>query len=537
METSLDRWRLGDPRLLDEAQAHLQIKDILLLIQEYYPPSITWNEEQERALALMDGNKSLFLSGEAGTGKSRLVREMIRRSQQSGIKFAITASTGIAAVPIGGRTLHSWAGIGLGKENVDSLCARIRKYKKTRRGSPYERWTKTHRLFIDEVSMISAEFFEKLDDVAKALRGNSKPFGGLQLILVGDFFQLPPVDRASTLSRRYLFTSESWLNAVDAAILLTQVYRQSDTAFVDLLRRARNAALNADDIRLLRSKVTRNGQPPAPREDGLVSPLLHPYRSTVERENIRRLEGIRGRCFRFERKLAHLTVRKHQGQGRMEVVSSILQADLHVQETAKKLAAGLQAQAPLLVKIGAPVMLLVNLDQDRGLVNGLRGMVVGAGRALDTSLAEKEEEEGQETVFKGDDERVWVRFENSNVPIALERHTWKQPLLDSESTLSPELWTEWVAVSQIPLALAAACSIHKAQGCTLTAAHISLGEEIFEDGQAYVALSRLSGLEQLTLAKFSPRAFRTNQVVKEYYALLKEASQTTTADVIIPSLP
>ncbi len=95
MEVSLERWRLGDPHLLDEAQAHLQIKDILLLIQEYYPPSITWNEEQERALALMDGHKSLFLSGEAGTGKSRLVREMIRRSQQSGIKFAITASMGL----------------------------------------------------------------------------------------------------------------------------------------------------------------------------------------------------------------------------------------------------------------------------------------------------------------------------------------------------------------------------------------------------------------------------------------------------------
>ncbi len=374
--------------------------------------------------------------------------------------------------------------------------------------------------------MISAEFFEKLDDVAKALRGNSKPFGGLLVILVGDFFQLPPVDRASTSTsgqdaqrlhptRRYLFTSESWLNAVDAAILLTQVYRQSDSAFVDLLRRARNAALNADDIRLLRSKVTRNGQPPAPAEDGLVSPLLHPYRSTVERENIRRLEAIGGRCFRFDRKLAHMSVRKHQGQGRMEVAGSILQADLHVQETAKKLASGLQAPSPLLVKIGAPVMLLVNLDQDKGLVNGLRGTVVHVGRM-------KDEEDG--AVLKGEDERIWVRFENSNIPIGLERHTWKQPLLDSESTLPPELWTEWVAVSQIPLALAAACSIHKSQGCTLTAAHISLGEEIFEDGQAYVALSRLSGLEQLTLAKFSPRAFRTNQVVKEYYALLKEAS-------------
>lgn len=188
------------------------------------------SSEQQKVLRLVvEQGKSVFFTGSAGTGKSVLLREIIRSLKRKYPRpegVAITASTGMAACNIGGTTIHSFAGIGLGKEPVDQLVNKIKKNPKSR-----SRWQRVHVLVIDEVSMVDGELFDKLAGIAESLRGKagaSKPFGGIQLIVTGDFFQLPPVAKGSSASK-FAFEAKEWKNCVNHTVNLTQVFRQKET--------------------------------------------------------------------------------------------------------------------------------------------------------------------------------------------------------------------------------------------------------------------------------------------------------------------
>jgi ATP-dependent DNA helicase PIF1 len=584
---------------------------------------ITWNPEQQRALDLIEAKNNIFLSGDAGTGKSHLIKQIIERAETANITFAVTASTGIAATLIRGRTLHNWAGVGLGLEEVSTLCSKVRK-NKNRKNSAFDRLTKTSLLIIDEISMILPSYFEKLDQVLRNIRHVDKSFGGIQIVASGDFFQLPPVDKGQSQQqqqtkqttlvqkqKRYLFLSKAWTACFNAIVVLRQVYRQADEQFVSLLRRARKASLTDDDITLLKSKCTTNGVPKNNNNNGnsFLVPLLHPYRKIVEKENLLKLKNIHGDCYAFTRIIKHFyTTNNGKKRARIIPQTNNTNADKngsndYTADAAVKFANDLQAPQHLLLKVGAPVMLVVNLDQKIGLVNGLRGVIISIGTAtMDQSSVstapsssasssasssssssfsppstdnnnnnnnnnnhinhinhlisanksfseieiemetdkEKEKEKEKDTTTKVkvivkdgieakslslSEEFIWVKFENIKDPVCLDRYDWKQAVLDHEMCLPPDKWTEWISVQQIPLILAAACSIHKSQGCTFQAAHIYLGKDIFEKGQAYVALSRLASLENLTISDFYPEAFQADPVVKEFYELLDDGEE------------
>lgn len=215
-------------------------------------PKIFLSEEQKAILtAVVDEGKSIFFTGSAGTGKSVLMRSIINKLRNKYHKepdrLAVTASTGLAAVNIDGTTLHSFAGIGLGKEPATELLKKIRRTPKTR-----QRWIRTKVLIIDEVSMIDGDLFDKLEQVARIIRNNGSPFGGIQLVVTGDFFQLPPVpekDRAAKFS----FDAATWNTCIEHTILLTHVFRQKDATFAEMLNQMRLGRLTPASIRAFQS--------------------------------------------------------------------------------------------------------------------------------------------------------------------------------------------------------------------------------------------------------------------------------------------
>lgn len=222
------------------------------------PAQIFLSDEQNNVVeAVVERGKSIFFTGSAGTGKSVLMREIIKKLRQKykrePDRVAVTASTGLAACNIEGVTLHSFAGIGLGKEPVpdlvkkvsldsfpcqksylDSNIAKIKKNQKSR-----GRWQRTKVLIIDEVSMVDGDLFDKLEEIARTIRNNGRPFGGIQLVVTGDFFQLPPVPEAGNREAKFSFSAATWNTVIQHTILLTHVFRQRDPEFAAMLNELR----------------------------------------------------------------------------------------------------------------------------------------------------------------------------------------------------------------------------------------------------------------------------------------------------------
>lgn len=201
---------------------------------------IQLTDEQTRVKDLVvDQGKSVFFTGSAGTGKSVLMRSIIaalkKKYVREGDRVAVTASTGLAACNIGGVTLHSFGGIGLGKEDVPTLIKKIKKNNKAKL-----RWTRTKVLIIDEISMVDGDLFDKLEEIARGMRNNGRPFGGIQLVITGDFFQLPPVPDYNQKSRgvKFAFDAATWGTAIHHTIGLTEVFRQKDPGKLDILHYA-----------------------------------------------------------------------------------------------------------------------------------------------------------------------------------------------------------------------------------------------------------------------------------------------------------
>lgn len=209
------------------------------------------DEQKAVVTAVMEKGKSVFFTGSAGTGKSVLMRAIIsqlrHKHRKDPDRIAITASTGLASCILEGQTLHSWAGIGLGKEPAPELVKKIKRNQKSR-----QRWLRTKVLIIDEVSMVDGQLFDKLEQVARTIKNNGRPFGGIQLVVTGDFFQLPPVPDKNT-SAKFVFESVTWNTCIEHTILLTHVFRQKDEKFATMLNEMRLGKMSPATVREFKS--------------------------------------------------------------------------------------------------------------------------------------------------------------------------------------------------------------------------------------------------------------------------------------------
>ncbi len=439
------------------------------------------DEKQEHAYNCIRDGKSILLTGPGGTGKSFFIAELQRRMKidKPTKRIGVTALTGCAAVLLGGKakTIHSWAGMGLGRGTVQEIVANIRKSKKA-----IKRWLLTDILIIDEVSMMSGDMLDKLDAVGKAVRQNrEKAFGGIQVVLVGDFYQLPPITNDDE-ALQFAFDAKCWPQVVQEVVQLEKVYRQSDERFQGLLGRIRRGQLGPDDKELLLSRKGLDW-----KADPIWPTLLFSRRATVDKINAANLAELEGDTFTWKAK----TVYSAGADGKGVPVK-----DRYPEEMLARMIAAQDKDAPydvdLVLKVGAQVMLIANIDTDAGLVNGSRGVVVNMEREAGELLPV-------------------VQFKNG-VKMPIGRWSWTN--VDEED----------IARSQIPLRLAYAVTIHKCQGATLDCGLVDIGKSTFECGQAYVALSRVKSLDSLYVWDFVESAIMVHPRVKRFYENLSAVS-------------
>ncbi|XP_044076240.1 ATP-dependent DNA helicase PIF1 [Siniperca chuatsi] len=414
-------------------------------------PSRKLNKEQAAVLSAVLSGRNVFFTGSAGTGKSFLLKR-IMGSLPPKSTFA-TASTGVAACHIGGTTLHNFAGIGSGSAPLEQ-CVEL-----AQRPGVLQHWTGCRHLIIDEVSMVEAQFFDKLESVARSVRRSTEPFGGIQLIVCGDFLQLPPVSKGKEKAR-FCFQARSWRKVIQLNMELTEVRRQTEQSFVSLLQAVRVGRVTEE----VTAKLMESAYHQIER-DGILATRLCTHKDDVELTNENKLQQLPGSVRVFE----------------------ALDSDPALVKT-------IDAHSPvsrmIQLKVGAQVMLTKNLDVARGLVNGARGVVVAF-------------ESGKHGLPR-------VRF-LCGVTEVLKPERW---VFKSGGGLH-------LSRQQLPLKLAWAISIHKSQGMTLDCVEISLAR-VFESGQAYVALSRARSLEGLRVMDFDPRVVRADPDVLLFYRRLRK---------------
>jgi ATP-dependent DNA helicase PIF1 len=435
---------------------------------------VEFNKEQNEVFDALLQRKNVFMTGYAGTGKSFVIQHLYDRvalpiTLQSGRKFRyqVCAMTGCAAILLGknAKTLHSWAGVGLAKESAEDLI------KKIRRSRAVRNWMSTDLLVIDEVSMMTIELFEKLDKIGRKLRANPVPFGGIQLMLVGDFFQLPPVIRrepgAQSNEKIFIFESPLWNEVVGVIVELQEIYRQHDPVFKKCLQEIRRGYLSDTSIQLLEHCERKDWSTLRIRPT-----LLFPRRAEVDMINNTNIQAINkpSRCYK-----ASIVFGPN---ARVSPDDADLKRAIEIMDR----------EGPylpeLILKEGAQVMLTFNMDQANGLVNGSRGII--------------------------------ARFEEGGVGLPIVEF-----LNGIRMPIGPQTWEveDFVDVfrSQIPLRLGYGQTVHRGQGMSLDLALISIGRDVFEYGQAYVALSRVRSLDALYIHDFEPGSIRAHPRVIQFY--------------------
>ncbi|CAM9503832.1 unnamed protein product, partial [Heterosigma akashiwo] len=453
-------------------------------------------EEQSRAADLaLDEGQSIFLTGAAGTGKSHLLKYIVQQLEARNRNYAVCAPTGVAAINVGGSTLNSFFGIGFGTGSLPNLIKKVAKNK-----DAVERMDRTDVLCIDECSMLSSYLLETLDHVVRRLRRNGtfadEPFGGMQVIAVGDFFQLPPIYKAQGRGydddgdmdrdrswRPFCFDSPVWS---DLGLLehkrkfeLKEVQRQDkNSRFVAFLNKVRVGDIDERIIQDFNAKCMISPAHPLPT-DGIVPTRLYVLNKDVDAEN--------------ESRLAELDSEEVICMARDEWRESMPTGTLASVKKNMKDSIGLEMPDEVCLKVGAQVMLTRNKDLKRGLVNGSRGVVERFVEGSDG---------GPIPVVRFDSGRVLevkkveaVRYNPQGGPGCLVRR-------------------------QIPLKLAWAVTVHKSQGTTLTRALLDISSA-FEYGQCYVALSRVRTIDGLWLER--PAKLHNIMVspqVMEYYNMV-----------------
>ncbi|MEN9649744.1 MAG: hypothetical protein RL094_711 [Candidatus Parcubacteria bacterium] len=410
---------------------------------------------QKEALEILKSGRNVFVTGPAGSGKTHLINTYIEFLKAHNIDVGITASTGIAATHMGGVTIHSWAGIGINNflTEYDLEAMAEKSYLSSR-------FDKVKVLIIDEVSMLHHFRFDLINKVMKAMKGNNDPFGGVQVVLCGDFFQLPPVSRFGEPKGEFIYKSESWREADFTICYLEEQFRQKDLVMNTILNEIRSGEVSKEAQNHLKSRENV-------RTYKEVEPTkLFTHNIDVDALNFTELEKL---------KSSEVADHTMQTKGKENLALSLKKSCL--------------APEQLRLKVGARVMCVKN-NFEVGYVNGTLGVVVSCK--------------------PNQDPRIRVA---SGEIITIERASWK---IEEEGKTKAE-------ILQYPLRLAWAITVHKSQGMSLDAVEVDLSKS-FEPGMGYVALSRVRSLEGLTILGINNNALEVNEEVLEFDDMLRARS-------------
>lgn len=424
------------------------------------------NEMQRKAFELVEQGKNIFLTGSAGTGKSFLLKKIVEhlRSKykdesktEQELAVAVTSTTGINVTNIRGGTLHSFSGIKTYSEEPKEFLLGL-----ASKSEPKRRWKRVKHLIIDEISMLDGNLLDKLEWISRKIRGNTQPFGGIQIILSGDFCQLPPVTKKHWLEKytKYCFEAISWKRVVNHEIELTEIFRQkTDLPYLSLLQNLRYGNLSEVDIELIKS-LSRGIE----YEDGIKPVKLFATNSEADAYNKKELAKIRQLSRYYKaRDWALVPIFLHR------LLEMCLAPDI------------------LELKIGTRVMLIKNYPPPVDLWNGSQGVVIG---------------------FEGDYPRV--KFTNGRVKV-IEPHEWI-----SEDVKKTGEKRRLASRLQVPLILSWGVTIHKSQGQTIDRLEVDCAR-VFAPGHIYTALSRCPASQNLQIVNFDVKKIITNERVQKYY--------------------
>ncbi|MBH0064123.1 MULTISPECIES: AAA family ATPase [Psychrobacter] len=469
---------------------------------------------QSSALDILKTGQNVFLTGSAGSGKTYTLNQYIDYLRARRVPVAVTASTGIAATHMNGTTIHSWSGIGIKDELSDRDLTTL-----SRKQFLADRLKDTAVLVIDEISMLHAKQINLVSQVLKHVRKNDKAFGGIQVVVAGDFFQLPPIGSKGESNReKFAFMSEAWLDAKFHICYLSEQHRQVSEAanggldLDDILNQIRRQEVTFDAIAALEATFDQNVD--------IKRTRLYTHNLNVNKINDKELAALSGEMMRFE---------------------ATSTGDSKLVETLKKT---VRTQDDLVLKVGSKVMFIKN-NTELGVSNGTMGELIGFAAvkiddSKDTSEALIEDDDIDSTA---DSDEASAKSTKSKTkkdkekPKAKKPTTQKMPVVrlnsGREVIAEPEEWiiedeTGEVLASyeQVPLCLAWAITIHKSQGMTLDAAEIDLSRT-FELGQGYVALSRLKSLAGLQLLGMNDMSLQLDPLArgadKRFLVLSEEA--------------
>lgn len=409
---------------------------------------------QNQALEIMKMGYNVFLTGEAGTGKTYVLNKYIKHLKKKNIRFSVTASTGIAATHLDGVTLDSWSGIGIRDDIAESDLKQM-----DNKFHLKNRIQKTKVLLIDEISMVSGVRFDAIDRILKYIRKSDLPFGGIQIILSGDLFQLPPFSNDKN-NNDYIFKSKAW-NMLDLHICyLHEPKRQKDMELLDILNKIRHNRVNA----VTRNILLNTNKPELAQK--FIPTKLYTHNIDVDVINKQELDKNNNESHFYN--MTHL--------GPESLIGMMKRSCL--------------APENLELKKGADVMFVRN-NYDKGYVNGTLGTVIGFNKNSDPIVK----------IMTG-------------LKIEVEPAIWT--ITDENKIIAQ--------ITQIPLRLAWAITVHKSQGMTLDAAEIDLSKTFIE-GMGYVALSRVKSLNNLRLLGINDLAFQVNSEVFEFDKLLVGQSE------------
>jgi len=410
--------------------------------------------KQGLALEIMLSGESVLLTGPAGAGKTFVLNQFIKLAKNEGQHVSVTATTGLAATHLGGTTIHSWSGIGINDSLEPGFINNISKGRAEIIG-------KTDVLIIDEVSMLHDYRLDMVDEVCRAVRKCDEPFGGIQIIMSGDFFQLPPINRGDSRAGGFIVNSKVWQELDPVICYLEEQHRQDDQVLLDILNAMRAGELRRDHAESLLARVDIQ-----PETDELLTEL-HTVNVDVDRLNETKLDLLEGD------ELFYTQTTK----GGKNYIDSLQRSVL--------------APMTLRLKKGALVMAVKN-SLDKKYVNGSLGQVID---------------------FESGTEYPIVEFKNGKV-ITMMPDTWE--LRDGEKKRA--------SITQIPLRLAWAITVHKSQGMTLDAARIDL-RKAFVEGMGYVALSRVKNLDNLYLSGINQMALRVSEDAQTIDVLLRDKAR------------
>ncbi|MDP2838261.1 MAG: PIF1 family DEAD/DEAH box helicase [Candidatus Moranbacteria bacterium] len=410
---------------------------------------------QDQALAILKTGAHVFLTGEAGSGKTHIINQYTAYLREHEIDFAVTASTGIAATHIHGMTLHSWSGIGIQSALDDEALKHIAENKYVAK-----RIKKAQVLIIDEISMLDGKILTLVEQVCRRVRKLRRLFGGLQVVLVGDFFQLPPVSGKDKKGVEFAFDAEVWQALQPTACYLSEQHRQEDSTFLAILSAIRRNEFDEGHFKSMSERMITVGELP----DNMTR--LYSHNVSVDSLNAAALKRLPGKV--------HTYVMAARGP---EALTSAL-------------IRGCLSPERLELKEGATVMFTKN-NQSAGYVNGTLGTVIG---------------------FTTDKKYPMVKTTDG---MKIETAPMEWTIAEGDEVFAK--------ITQLPLRLAWAMTIHKSQGASLDAAVMDLSQT-FEYGQGYVALSRVRTLSGVHLLGVNARAFQVHPLVLEQDERFRQAS-------------